>query len=58
MSFSQYFSRQQQASTAVSNNFLFSMLEESINSPAMILHCVKMLKLKVSKVNPHQITVS
>ena len=33
------------------------MLEESINSPAMVRHCVKMLKLKVSKVNPHQITV-
>lgn len=58
ISLSFYYSRQQQASTAVPNNFLLPLLEEFNNLPAMARQCTKILKLIISKVNPHQITVA
>ena len=41
----------------MSNNVLLPLLEESVNSPAMVRHCVKIVKLLVSKLNPGQFTV-
>ena len=36
---------------------LLPLLEESVNSPAMVRHGVKIVKLLVSKLNPGQFTV-
>ena len=57
LSFSSYYSKQHEPSTSVSNNVLLPLLEESVNSPAMVRHCVKIMKLLVSKLNPGQFTV-
>ena len=41
----------------MSNNIKLPLLEESVNLPAMVCHCVKIVKLLVSKLNPGQFTV-
>ena len=41
----------------MSNKFSLPLLEESINSPAVVRHCVNILKLIISKVNQYQINV-
>ena len=41
----------------MSNNVLLPLLEESVNSPAMVRHCVKIVKPLVSKLNLGQFAV-
>ena len=57
ISFSSFYNRQQQAITGVSNIVLLPLLEESINSPAMVRHSVEVLTRITRHVNENQITV-
>ena len=57
ISFSSYYSRMQQPLSRVSNIVLLPLFEESLNSPAMVRHCAKIVKRITNKANPNQVTV-
>ena len=57
MSFAAFFSANSSSAMQNSISTLLSILEDSINSTAMVCHCIEIVRNTINHLNPGQITV-